>query len=464
MRTALLSWISIRRGVSFRVAAAAIAISLLAPLAAAQTPLTLQQAVSMALEKNPQRKMALADQRAAQAGVQEARSALLPRLSFTESATRGNDPVYVFGTRLRQQRFTSANFALNALNTPTPIGNFSSRFSGNWNLFDSFANVKSVARAKDLQRAAGRQLERADQETIFRVVQAYLGLLLAQKQQDVAEQSVKTAQAILDRSKARYESGVVVQSDLLSAQVRLAGRQEELIRARNNLAFAAAQLDTAMGVPADQQFQLSQALSQSTLPQAALDDLEKHALASRPDLKQIEAQQMAQERSVSIAKSAFGPRLNAFGGWETDSSTLSQVQGNNWVAGLELQLDLFQGGAKKAQLTREKALQERMAAAHQAASDQVRLEVRRAYYDFDSARQQVGVAQAAVGQAEESMRINQNRYDAGITTITDLLTIEEAMRRAQTDYWEAVYRLRTSYANLELATGTLGASSPVIMP
>ncbi|HET7747919.1 MAG TPA: TolC family protein [Terriglobales bacterium] len=438
--------------------------SLLVPAAVAQTPLSLQQAVSMALEKNPQRKMALADQRAAQAGVQEARSGLLPRVSFTESATRGNDPVYVFGTRLRQERFTVADFALNRLNTPTPIGNFSSRFSGNWNLFDSFANVKSVARAKDLQQAAGHQLERADQDTIFRVVQAYLGLLLAQKEQDVAEQSVKTAQSILDRSRARYESGVVVQSDLLSAQVRLASRQEELIRSRNNVAFAVAQLDTAMGVPADTEFQLSQTLSQGALPQAALTDLEKRALASRPDLKQIEAQQMAQEKSVSIAKSSFGPRLNAFGGWETDSATLSQVQGNNWVAGLELQVDLFQGGAKKAQLTREKALQERITAAHQAAGDQVRLEVRRAYYDFDSARQQVAVAQAAVGQAEESMRINQNRYDAGITTITDLLTIEEAMRRAQTDYWEAVYRQRTSYANLELATGTLSASSPVIMP
>lgn len=438
--------------------------SLLVPAAVAQTPLSLQQAVSMALEKNPQRKMAVADQRAAQAGVQEARSGLLPRVSFTESATRGNDPVYVFGTRLRQERFTVADFALNRLNTPTPIGNFSSRFSGNWNLFDSFANVKSVARAKDLQQAAGHQLERADQDTIFRVVQAYLGLLLAQKEQDVAEQSVKTAQSILDRSRARYESGVVVQSDLLSAQVRLASRQEELIRSRNNVAFAVAQLDTAMGVPADTEFQPSQTLSQGALPQAALTDLEKRALASRPDLKQIEAQQMAQEKSVSIAKSSFGPRLNAFGGWETDSATLSQVQGNNWVAGLELQVDLFQGGAKKAQLTREKALQERITAAHQAAGDQVRLEVRRAYYDFDSARQQVAVAQAAVGQAEESMRINQNRYDAGITTITDLLTIEEAMRRAQTDYWEAVYRQRTSYANLELATGTLSASSPVIMP
>jgi len=219
-----------------------------------------------------------------------------------------------------------------------------------------------------------------------------------------------------------------------------------------------------MGVPADTEFQPSQGLSEGALPQAALADLETRALASRPDLKQIAAQQTAQEKSVSIAKSAFGPKLNAFGGWETESATLSQVQGNNWVAGLELQLDLFQGGARKAQLTRERALQERIAAAHQAAADQVHLEVRRAYYDFDSARQQVVVGQAAVGQAEESMRINQNRYDAGITTITDLLTIEEATRRTQTGYWEAVYRLRTSYANLELATGTLSASSAVIQP
>ncbi len=451
----------IRRKIALSAAVIAV---LLAPAALGQAPLSLRQAVSMALEKNPQRKMAVADQHAAAAGVQEARSGLLPRVSFTESATRGNDPVYVFGTRLRQERFTVADFALNRLNTPTPIGNFSSRFSGNWSLFDSFANVKNLARAKDLQQAAGHQLERADQETIFRVVQAYLGLLLAQKQQDVAEQSVKTAQSILDRSQARYQSGVVVQSDLLSAQVRLASRQEELIRARSNLAFAAAQLDTTMGVPADAEFQPSQGLSEGALPRAALPDLEKRALASRPDLKQIEAQQTAQEKAVSIAKSAFGPKLNAFGGWETESATLSQVQGNNWVAGLELQMDLFQGGAKKAQLTREKALQERIAAIHQAAADQVRLEVRRAYYDFDSARQQVVVGQAAVGQAEESMRINQNRYDAGITTITDLLTIEEATRRIQTDYWEAVYRLRTSYANLELATGTLSASSAVIQP
>ena len=136
--------------------------------------------------------------------------------------------------------------------------------------------------------------------------------------------------------------------------------------------------------------------------------------------------------------------------------------GNNWLGGIEVKFDIFEGGAKRAELSRQRALEEKAVALKQAATDAVHLEVRSAYYEMDSSRQQVEVARVAIAQAQESLRINQNRYDAGITTITDLLTIEEAMRRAQTDYWEAVYRLRTSYANLELASGTLGASSPVM--
>ncbi len=85
------------------------------------SPLTLQQAVNIALQRNPLRKAAIADTKAASAGVREARSFLLPHLSFSETATRGDDPVYVFGSKLRQQRFTSADLALNQLNSPLPL-------------------------------------------------------------------------------------------------------------------------------------------------------------------------------------------------------------------------------------------------------------------------------------------------------------------------------------------------------
>src|SRR6202521_4323445 len=427
--------------------------------------ITLQQAVNIALEKNPEHKAALADTRAASADVKEARSFLLPHVTFSETAIRGNDPVYVFGSKLRQQRFTTADFALNVLNTPAPFGNFATRFGGTWNLFDSFGSWRAVKRAERAKDAAGHQLERTDQEIIFRVVDSYYGMLLARKQLEVAEQSMKTAQAILDRSRDRFESGVVVESDYLSAQVRLAARKQELIRAQNTLALAGAQLSTTMGVSTDTEFDPTDALAERSLPTTSLEEAEKQAVEMRPDLKRVHSEEAAQQQSVAIAKSAFGPRVNAYAGWEADNPTfVAGGGGSNWLAGVEVQFDLFEGGAKRAQLSRERAMQEKVVAVKEMASDAARLEVRRAYYDVDAARQQIEVARATIAESQESLRINQNRYDSGLSTITDLMASEEAARRSQTDYWEAVYRYHTGYANLELASGTLNPQSPVVTP
>jgi len=439
--------------------------TVLAQQQAEPAPLTLTQAVQIAMEKNPLRKAAIADTKAANADVREARSFLMPHLSFSETATRGNDPVYVFGSRLRQQRFTTEDFALNKLNTPLPFGNFTTRLGGTWNLFDSFASWHGVNRAKSMNQAAALQLDRTDQEIVFRVVSVYYQVLLSNKQLEVAEQSVKTAQAILDRSQARFDSGLVVESDLLTAKVRMAARQQELIRARNDGELARAQLNLTMGMPAESRFQLTERLSERTLPVPALADAEKQALTNRQDLKRVAAEEAAQHQSVAGAKSSFGPRLNAFAGWEMDNPTfVAGGGGNNWLGGIELQVDIFQGGAKRAELSRQRALEEKVIAMKQAATDGVRLEVRRAYYDVDSSRQQIEVTRAAIAQAQESLRINQDRYDGGLTTITDVLGAEEAARRSQTDYWEAVYRFHSSYANLELASGTLTSQSPVVMP
>jgi len=429
------------------------------------SPLTLQQAVTIALEKNPERKAALADTKAASADIQTARSFLLPHATFSETVTRGNDPVYVFGSKLRQGRFSTADFALNVLNTPASFGNFATRFGGTWNLFDSLGSWRAVNRAERVKDAAGHQLERTDQEIIFRVVGSYYGALLAKKQLEVAEQSMKTAEAILDRSKNRVESGVVVESDLLSAQVRLSMRKQEVIRAQNDLALARAQLGMAMGAPAENDFDPADVLTERNLPAISLEEAEKQAVELRPDLKKVRSEEAAQRQSVSIAKSAFGPRVNAFGGWEADNPTfLAGGGGNNWLAGIEVQLDLFQGGAKRAQLSRERALQEKVAAAGEMATNSVRLEVRRAYYDLDSARKQVEVARETIAESKESLRINQNRYDSGLSTITDLLAAEDVARRSESDYWEAVYRYHTGYASLELASGTLSPQSPVVTP
>jgi len=429
------------------------------------SPLTLRQAVNIALEKNPQRKAALADTRVAAADLKQARSFLLPHVTFSETATAGDDPVFVFGSKLRQQRFGASDFALNVLNTPLPFGNFATRFGGTWNLFDSLASWRSVNRAEREKDATDRQLERTGQEIVYRVADSYYAVLLAKKEVEVAEHSMKTAEAILERSKNRVESGVVVESDSLSAQVRLGTRKQELIRAQNNLALARAQLGAAMGLSTQSDFEPADELTERNLPATPLEELEKQAIEKRPDLKRIRSEESAQQESVSIAKSSFGPRVNAFADWEADNPTLvAGGGGNNWVAGIELQFDLFEGGAKQAQLSRERAMQEKVAATREMATDAVRLEVRRAYYDVDATRQQLEVTRSSIAESQESLRINQDRYEAGISTVTDLLAAEDAARRTQADYWETLCRYYTGYAALELASGALNPQSPVVTP
>jgi outer membrane protein TolC len=157
--------------------------------------------------------------------------------------------------------------------------------------------------------------------------------------------------------------------------------------------------------------------------------------------------------------------VNAFADWEADNPTpVAGGGGNNWTAGVEVQIDLFAGGAKQAQLFREREMQKKIAAVRESATDAVRLEVRKAYYDVDAARQQLEVAHAAIAESQESLRINQNRYDAGLSTITDLLAAEDAARRTEAEYWETLCHYYTGYAALELAGGTLNPHSPVVLP
>jgi outer membrane protein len=427
-------------------------------------PLSLSQAVAIALEHNPQRKAALAETLGAKALVREARSGYLPRLTFSEAAVVSNDPVFVFGTRLRQNRFTAADFALNQLNNPGAIGNFATRLGVQWNVFDSFVTAAVVRQAGHQKVASDGRLARAEQLVIFRVVQAYYGVLFAGRELEVAEHAASTAHSVLEESHARFEAGSTVESDYLSAQVNLASRQQELVRSRNALALARAQLNLAMGIAAEHDYRAAEPASQPKLQPPALAEAERRALKDRPDLKESAEQVAANRAAVQAAKSALGPRVTAFAGSELDNVNPFGNGGSNWTAGAELQFDIFSGGQKSARLAREHAGVEQAQATRQAAQDAVRLDVRRAWYDFDSARQTAEVNRSAAAQAEEALRIVNNRYQAGMTTITEMLHAEDAARAAATNYWEAVYRLSASYAALELAMGALNPQSPVVMP
>ncbi len=450
-----------KRSYSFFKLISATGVMLAALGSFAQSTIDLPQAVAIALEKNPARKMALADTQITHAQVSLAQSGFLPRISFAETATIGNDPVYAFGTRLRQGRFTQADFALHNLNYPDPIGNFSSRLGGQWNLFDSFAKTYQLRSAKLMEQSSAKQLNRADQEVIFRVIDSYYSIAVAQKQVEVAEQTIKTAHAMLDSSTARVEAGSAVESDALSARVNLASRQQDLIRAQSNFRISLSQFEAALGATLAPGQQPAATLREQSISATSLEETEARALKQRPDLMAITSQMEARQNGVRAAKAAYGPRLDVFGSWQADNSSVFGGGGNNWLTGAELRIDLFSRD-REARLSMEKASLSRVEAARKMAEDNIRLDVRRAWLDHDASRQMLDVSRASVQQAEESLRMTRDRYESGLSTITDLLRAEDADRTSRMNYWQSVYRNIVSYAALELAAGELSAQSRVV--
>jgi outer membrane protein TolC len=419
----------------------------------AQEPLTLGHAIQIALKQSPDVAAARAGVDEARANVSLARTQYLPQVNLAEDMSRGDDPVYVFGTRLRQQRFAQTDFALPALNKPDPIGNFATRISGGWQLFDSLHTQKSVHGAELMRTSAAASAEAVDQKVVLDVVQAYQSVLYAERQVEIAQHELETADALLSSVEDHVKAGLAVESDRMSAEVSVASRNQGLIASEGNRDLAWAQLRLAMGAP-DLKASALRPIEQRNFPKNDLDRELESARKNRRDLAALSDAQLAQAAAESAARLSFGPKVSAYGSWEDDRQTLGGQGGNNWVAGVQIGIDVLPF-SKRAQLAKEKATKARVDAQLNAYQQQVRLQVSQAHIQRQTAEQSLDTARAAIDQAAESLRILKNRYDAGLATITDMLRAEDAEHEAQTNYWHAVYGNTMAYAQQLFATGML---------
>lgn len=445
------------------IASAFAALALLCPSARCQQRLPLRSAVQMALEHNPELRAAGEDDRAAEARAAESRAAWFPRLDFSQGFTRSDNPVLVFGTLLTQRRFTALDFGLPSLNAPHPLDNFDTRFAANMTLFDSGRTWLRTRVAEREKTAADYELEQARQDLILRVVQSYFGAVVAREDLGAARDALKTAQANRERIAAFEHAGQVVTSDLLSAQVFEAQARDREIRAENAAEVAQLSLARELGADAAALGTPSAELGEPGEISGTMADWEKEALAERPLLRAVEMQADAARKGVKLAKAEFGPTVGLFSQFERDALTLGGPSGTNWTAGARLDWNIFAGGADRYR-TAEAAAEKRKAEDHlEWAQSGVRLELRRAFLECGAAAARAAAAKESAAQARESLRIIENRYQAGLVTITELLRAQEAVVEARTGYVAAVGDWYSARAALERAAGRLTVDSPVLL-
>ncbi len=430
--------------------------------AAAQGPLTLKDAVRLALETHPSVGAARSEVKAAEIRITEARAGYLPKLNYSESWTRSDNPVFVFGSLLTQHQFTAANFELGPLNRPDAINNFQSQVTLDQVIYDA-GQTKLAVKAAGLNHSLTSEDERRSRmDVIANVVRAYHGAVLAAEGVKVAEEAVRSAESDLNRAETVRAAGMSTDADVLSIRVHAAAMREQEIRRKADLEVASAALNEALGLPLSEPHDLTTPLTTASLDPQPLEQYEKDAGLSRPELRQTRLAASLAATQGDTARAALLPQVAFHAGFEADRQTFATRGGANWLASASLRWNLFNGGADKARMAEAAASLERAHAIEIQASAQVRLEIRRAYADLGAAKQRIEVAQAAVSMAEESLRITKNRFDAGLANVTDLLRTETALLEARNRRLAAVYDQRIAAVSLVLATGKLSPTSEVL--
>jgi outer membrane protein TolC len=434
----------------------------LAGSAWAQEPLPLREAVQLALRENQAIATASAGMRAAAARTDEARAGKLPKLTYSESFTRSDNPVFVFSSLLTQHQFGAENFNLGPLNRPDPLNNFQSLLTVDQPLYDAGQTTKSVKSAELSRQMTEEEQRRTRMQVIAGAAKAYYDALLAAESLKTADQALRSAEADLERAEAVRAAGMSTDVDVLSIRVHLAAVTEQRIQRAAELDVAKSALNDVLGLPLDTAHLLTTTLTPLDLPDMTLEELERNAPGARPEARQTHLASDLAKSQVDSARAALLPQVTFHGAFEADRQQFINKGGASWLASIGLRWNLFNGFADRARIEESNQLLERAHAEEQRMASGVRLEVRRSWADLRAAQQRIEVAKASVAEAEESLRITQNRYAAGISNVTDLLRNETAVLESRTRYLAAVHDQRIAATMLELAAGQLAPGSEVL--
>ena len=412
-------------------------------------PLSLAEAVDLALQQNPAVLRGRKDIEATEGVILQTRAIALPkvRLSGNYSALEDSDvdrppasiPGFSFGT--------DQSWA-------TQIKVVQSIFEG--------GRMASAFRVSKLSRErALLNFQTTVAATVLDVQTAYYDVQLNARQIGVQEASLELLNRELADTTRRFDAGTVPRFNVLRAEVEVANAKPKLIRAKNAFRISKNNLVNLLGID------LPESASED-IPLNLTDPLEavpynadlSHSLTiarqRRTELEALKKAQALRREDVVSARAGYQPSLQAFAGYDAHSSLFGpdltdEVHG--WIAGVQLSWDIFDGQRTRGKVREASALYERAGIEFDEAARNIELEVRRAFSSFIEARELLASQAKVLEQAEEALRLATARNEAGSGTQLDVLSAQTALTEARTTQIQALHDYAVSRARLERAIG-----------
>jgi outer membrane protein len=430
--------------------------------------LDFKQAVDRALMQNPDILAAGAQVSQAEAAVRQASGSRLPKVTASMNLTRTDDALNAFGLKLSQRNATFNDFgaseftgpsalgvAPHDLNHPDPVNNFNPRLELQLPLYTGGMIEGYGEQAKATLRAAQQGDVLARQRVTLDVLRAYEAVHTARAYEGVSRLAREAAESYVQTIAKLLKGGVVVKSDLLSAQVHLANIKVQQTQAENAVLQALDQLHVLLGMPLDAPLDVAAPVEVKPL-EGSVKDYQDEAVKSNPGLAALRNQMEASQAGIKVARSSYYPQVGLLARADWNDANLG-LDAHSYTVGGQLSWQLFDGGVTDSAVARAQAGHNELAAKLQQAEGGVSYQIADAWRKAGEAEQIVRARELAVNQADEAQRIITKRYENGVATIVELLGGQAQLDKARADVVAAGYELKVQRATAHLATGHLQA-------
>ncbi|MDH7598248.1 MAG: TolC family protein [Sedimentisphaerales bacterium] len=411
--------------------------------------LSMKDAIKLALTYSKPLLAAIQEKEVAKGQVQEAYGQALPKVSGVASYTRMDE----------LRGFEPKGFPIpGGKITFGELDNYSAGLQVRQPIYRGGAIAAAIRAAQLYAYLTDHTVRQVVQMTIFEVASNYNEALLAQHLYDVSRDAVRSAEAHLEDVKAKASQGLASRFDVLRAEVDVSNFRAEMIQQQNRLHLAKARLLKAMGVSQQADIALTDQLTYEPI-RPVLEEAVRIAHMNRPDLYAAELGLRLQEEALRVAKSRYWPTIDAVFNYSwarPDPHYSTDTWGDQWTAGLQLEVPIFDGFAREGKIRQEKAALQKRRLELLNAEETTLLEIQQALLSLRDAEQLVESQQLNLQRAEEGLRLAEVGYREGVNTEVEVVDARAALTRARGLYYQATYAHTMARLMLQRAMGILG--------
>lgn len=423
--------------------------------AAEGVPLTLDEAITLALKNNRLIEQSEEDREVARWNLSATRRSAGPVLSWSSGLNRIGGRYYNRNGYRRNHEIAKAN---PDVYNPDLYPSYESENTNTLRLQMSLYTGGRLENQREAARynlnAADLRLENSRQQVKYQAAAAYYQVLQRASLVDVQKEAVELLEEHLRNVEIQYEVGIVAKSDVLATTVQLSNSQQSLNTAQGNYLNAVAQLNNILGLPIETEIATSDKINFIHYNLTEADCLE-YALNHRPDgIAAVYAVKSASSNTAA-AKSGYRPNVTAvISGSESGEGLFqSNHTAETWAVGLQLNWNIFDNGLTSAQVKQYKAAERKAESVALQQIETIQLEVHSAYINLKTAEKNIETTASAVSKAEEEFEIAKVRYVEGVDTNLNVMNAQEKVVETRNNYYTALYTYNTSRAQLEKAMG-----------